>query len=277
MERGEFDILPSPVQARGFLHNYSEFLGLDSEDILLQFAEKLQSRRVRQNANIVYGEPATRPSVEVRSSRPRWISSDLFIAAGVTIVIIVILVWGGSSMMASMGDNAPRAEEIEELLIPTVTAVPATNGQELASVEPLEVTPLATEPSLIPTQTFIVGPTNQVVIQLVIEKRSWISVLVDGEEQYPDHRASAGQILEFRGEQSVEVVTGNGAGVRIFFNGQDQGLMGELGQVVTRVWTLGGVQTPTPTQTGTSTPTQVATETPETTPTLQPTSETSDG
>jgi hypothetical protein len=277
MERGEFDLLPSPVQARGFLHNYSEFLGLESEEILLQFAERLQSRRKRQNANVIYGEPATRPSVEVRSTRPRWFSSDLFVAAGVTIVILIILVWGGSSMMASLGENAPRAEEIEELLIPSVTVSSPANGQVVEGVESIQVVPISTEPSLISTQAIIVGPTNQVIVQLVIEKRSWISVLVDGEEQFPDHRATTGQLLEYQGEESIEVSTGNGAGVRVYFNGKDQGLMGDLGQVVTRLWTLGGVITPTPTQTSTPSPTPIVTETPVTTSTLQPTSETGDG
>jgi transcriptional regulator with XRE-family HTH domain len=277
MERGEFDTLPSPVQARGFLHNYSEFLGLDAEDILLQFAEKLQSGRRGQNARVIYGEPATRPSVEVRSRRPRWFSSDLFIAAGITIAILIMLVWGGSSLMESLGESAPNSDEIAELLIPSITISPSSLNQTMESVEPIQATPIPTEPSLVPTQAIIIGPTNQVMLRLVIEKRSWISVLVDGEEQFPEHRATAGQILEFQGEESIEVTTGNGAGVRVFYNGQDQGMMGELGQVVTRLWTLAGVLTPTPTRTGTSTPTPTATLTPEVTPTFQTTSEAEGG
>jgi hypothetical protein len=180
-------------------------------------------------------------------------------------------------MMASLGENAPRAEEIEELLIPSVTVSSPANGQVVEGVESIQVVPISTEPSLISTQAIIVGPTNQVIVQLVIEKRSWISVLVDGEEQFPDHRATTGQLLEYQGEESIEVSTGNGAGVRVYFNGKDQGLMGDLGQVVTRLWTLGGVITPTPTQTSTPSPTPIVTETPVTTSTLQPTSETGDG
>jgi transcriptional regulator with XRE-family HTH domain len=277
MERGEFESLPSPVQARGFLHNYAEFLGLDSDALLLQFANNLQSQRKQQNANVIYGEPATRPSVEVRSSRSRWLSSDIFVAGGITLIILVMLVWGGSSLMASLGENSPRAEEIEDLLIPSVTISSPENGSPLEGVEPIQATPVSTEPSLIPTQAIIIGPTNQVILQLVIEKRAWLSVIVDGEEQFPGHRATVGQLLEFQGEEKVEVSTGNGAGVRVFFNGQDQGLMGGLGQVVTRVWTISGVLTPTPTQTSTPSLTPVATETPEITPTLEPTSETEGG
>ena len=266
MERGEFDSLPSPVQARGFLHNYSEFLGLDADQILLQFAERLQSNRKRQNAHVTYSELPTRPSVQVRSRRPRWLSTDLFIAAGITIAILALLTWGGSRMMTSLGESETVSNEISELLLPSVTVSPFPSNQGAEIGEATPSTPIPTEPESIPTQSFIIGPTNQVGIQLLIEQRSWISVLVDGEEQFPEHRAIPGQVLEFQGENAIEVLTGNGAGVRVIFNGQDQGLMGDLGQVVVRLWTLGGVVTPTPTQSDTPT----ITFTPTITPTTEP-------
>jgi cytoskeletal protein RodZ len=266
MERGDFDSLPSPVQARGFLHNYSEFLGLDSEEILLKFAEHLQSTRKRQNARVTYGEPPTRPSVQVRSGRSRWLSSDLFIAAGITIAILTLLVWGGSRMMASLSEHSPDQDEISELLLPSVTVSPASSVQSVEVTAVPQSTPAPTDVISIPTQSFVVGTTNQVAIQLVIQQRAWISVLVDGEEQFPKHRALPGDILEFQGESTIEVLTGNGAGVRVIYNGQDQGVMGGLGQVVVRLWTLGGIITLTPTQTSTPTSTPI----PSSTQTLEP-------
>ena len=53
LEQGDIEALPSPVQVRGFLGNYAEYLGLESDTILLEYAEKLQSRRPKmrpQNA-----------------------------------------------------------------------------------------------------------------------------------------------------------------------------------------------------------------------------------
>ena len=64
----------------------------------------------------------------------------------------------------------------------------------------------------------------------------------------------------FVGQGVVEVVTANGKGTRVIYNGVDQGLMGQLGQVVDRLWTLQGMVipsatvTPTPSMTPTSTP-----------------------
>ena len=46
------------------------------------------------------------------------------------------------------------------------------------------------------------------------------------------------------------VTTGNGGGLRAFFRGEDQGLMGELNEVVIRLWLPdAGAVTPTPSPT----------------------------
>jgi hypothetical protein len=71
-----------------------------------------------------------------------------------------------------------------------------------------------------------------------------------------------GDIQDYSGGESVSVTTANGAGIRVFYNGEDQGVMGSVGEIVIRVWTLAGAITPTATSTPTSaTPTE-ALETP---------------
>jgi hypothetical protein len=64
------------------------------------------------------------------------------------------------------------------------------------------------------------------------------------------------------GQGVVEVVTGNGKGTRVVYDGVDQGVLGELGQVVDRLWTLQGMVIPSPT----ITPTPSVTPTPSKTP-----------
>ena len=46
IEEGRMDDLPSPVQARGMISNYSEFLNLDSDALLSRFADGLQLKRL---------------------------------------------------------------------------------------------------------------------------------------------------------------------------------------------------------------------------------------
>jgi hypothetical protein len=70
-----------------------------------------------------------------------------------------------------------------------------------------------------------------------------------------------GSVYPFSGFERIEVVTGNGGGLIVYFGEQNLGPMGLFGEVVDRIYTAEGVQTPTPTITPT------VTETPRFSPT----------
>lgn len=268
IEEGDFDSLPSIAQARGFLHNYAEFLGLDTEAILEKYTEALESPASRSRQRLRGRRLESRPSVEIRSSRPRWLSIDLLIAAVVTLAIMAVLIWGGSRVFTSLDSDTSGTEVmIAELgttptTESTATLIPPPDPSDLNFVTPEPIPPTATQPILL-------GFVDSIQILLRTESRSWVRVVVDGEVVLVD-RLAPGEEFEFNGEAAVEVSTGNGGGIRIFYNGLDQGLMGEVGQAVIRVWNLEGLATPTPTQTLTPTTTPEVTETP--TPTPSPTS-----
>jgi hypothetical protein len=76
-----------------------------------------------------------------------------------------------------------------------------------------------------------------------------------------------GDQLEYTGEENIELLTGNAGGLRVVFNGQDQGPLGDLAQVVERVWSPRGIVTPTATITPTLTITPEQSTTPSSTPT----------
>ena len=73
----------------------------------------------------------------------------------------------------------------------------------------------------------------------------------------------------FEGDDQVVVLTGNGAALRITYNGADQGLMGGPAEVVNRVYLVTGIVTPTATIP--PTPTNTPLTTPTFTPTVTPT------
>ena len=128
------------------------------------------------------------------------------------------------------------------------------------------VEPLSTpSPTALPP---LAVQSSGVDVRLVVERSAWIRVLVDGQESFRG-RVTPGQLLEYVGQEVVEVTTGNAAGLRVFYNGSDQGTLGALGEVVIRLWTREGVLTPTPTQTHTPTITPRVTATTRSTPTLQ--------
>ena len=237
LEKGELQSIPSQVQARGFLKNYSEYLGLDSGPILQRYSEVVHSQRTLPLRRVRQDDQATRPSVAVRRRR---ISADLVIAGVITIAVLAVLVWG-IGLVASSLRGQPQAESA--FLIPTFT--PTAEGETPGSEQALlAVAQTPTPPSIeIPP-----GLTNALDLRLLIERRSWINVEVDGEVK-ERRRAAPGELLEFQGEQLIKVTTANGGGVRVFFRGDDQGLLGELNEIVTRLWVRSGAITPTPSAT----------------------------
>ena len=264
LERGEFDSLPSETQARGFLHNYAEFLGIDPEEILRRYDESRQPKRRRSLVARGTSKTVVYKNTGRRIRMPSWFSTDIFVVAIITLGVIVVLIWGGRKLYATIGsgeNTVTVASSADAISLPTATNTPSPAVSALA-----DMTRLTTEEPTA-TSTLILNVLDQVNLQVIAERESWVQVLVDGEETFKG-RMRAGERYDYLGEERVEVFTGNGGGIRVIFNGQDQGLMGDIGQVVTRVWTPRGGQTPTPTQPLTPTASPEITETATPTPVI---------
>jgi len=237
LEKGDVQSIPSQVQTRGFLKNYSEYLGLDSAPLLERYSEVIHSQRTLPLRRARLNEQTTRPSVAVRRRR---ISADLIIAAVITVSVLAVLIWGFGLVASSLRG---QSQADSPFLIPTFT--PTAEGEtSVAEQASLAIVQTPTPPSIeIPAVL-----TDALDLRLLIERRSWINVEVDG-EVIESRRAAPGELLEFQGEELIKVTTGNGGGIRVFFRGDDQGLLGELNEVVIRLWVREGAITPTPSAT----------------------------
>lgn len=247
LERDAWDALPSPVQARGFLRNYADLLGLDAEAILLKYVETRTQPRPTLSASARSASPEAASPVAVR--RPRWVSADLLVSTLVVVSALGVLLWGVGQMIASF--RAQTVWEAGGASFVLATTGPTPSPRAEAAV-PEALAQMQIAPDAGPTATLAPPPLlsarGRVNVQLVIEQRAWVRVVVDGREQYKG-RAAPGDILEYQGQQTVEVITGNGGGVRVFFQGEDMGRMGEFGEAVVRIWGEDGVLLPTATAT----------------------------
>ncbi|MFN2149808.1 MAG: helix-turn-helix domain-containing protein [Anaerolineales bacterium] len=251
LERGDLESMPSEAQARGFLRNYADALGLDPEELLARYDESRGQKLSRPRAAELAHIPAPR--------RPGRSASEFILTTLVALAVIAVLVWGSGQLLEAFNQSdetptgAAAASIQEETSIPTpAPAATATNSPGGVSVvEPTAVTP---------TATLILNVLDRVNLRIVVETDSFLEVVVDGKQAFRG-RAQAGKELTYSGNAAIEVTTGNAGGLRVFFNDRDEGLMGEIGQVMVRIWTPRGAQTPTPTVTVTPTPSPFITAT----------------
>ncbi len=267
IEAGNFDALPSPVQGRGMLNNYADFLGLDPEPLLLHFAQGLQMTLAAKQAAQSPTRPRTKPATTPR--RPpsffrRVLSGEFLLAVLIVIALGLFSLWGAVrifAMRTQVEEPVPTAPSIADVLLATPTVTPTYTPLPPSATVPVlaqvtEQTPLVEEIGGLPAG-------EGVRVYVTVRQRTWVRVVVDGENEL-DGRVIPGTAYQFAGGETIEIITGNGAGIQIFFNQQDLGPLGEYGEVVHRVFTRDGIQAPTATITPTPTRTPRPTSTPET-------------
>lgn len=270
LEDGAFDKLPSPVQTRGMLTNYATFLDLDVDMILLRFADALQARRREKYAET----PREKIQTQVQTSMPflrAFIAGDLIFGVVMIAALVVLAVWGGGRVIRLQSEReqiqatAPSIVDVlGDLPLPTVSLA-ATFAFEGEGTPPAgeEIPEILDEPAL--------GASANVVVSVLAVERTFVRISVDGEVAF-EGRMAPGETKVFEADDQVVVLTGNGSALRITYNGRDLGLMGGAGEVVSRVYLISGVATPTATipPTPTNTPPVTPTFTPTSTPTVTP-------
>lgn len=260
LEEGALDRLPSPAQGRGMLDNYAVFLGMDPEPVLLRFAEGLQARlRVRQDTQQkVDGKPARRKRPLPKPVQ-RLLSPDILIGVTFAVFLVAFMIWGAVRIFAmrTLQTPQPTAPSIADVLLATPSpGITPTAQSEVATLPGALATGFlaagATE--IAPAIPLSTGNVSGVQVYVTVLQRSWMRAIVDGKIQF-EGRVIPGSAYPFVGETSVEILTSNGAGLQVFYNQQDLGVLGQLGEIVRRLFTLEGIVSPTPTVTRTPTAT----------------------
>jgi cytoskeletal protein RodZ len=274
LEAGNLDGLPSPVQGRGMLQNYAAFLGLDDEKILLLYADGLQAQLAEKRA-----VKPVKPETKTRRRRmsipfPRIFPGDWMISAILIVAVLAFVIWGViriSSLQAALNPAETVPSIVEALqTTPEGDLIDTPQALETPFLEATEVVNIPGEGSdLIPPppeennpETPVPTISNAPVqVYVSVLRRAWMRVTVDGDIEF-EGRVIPGSAYSFSGEFQIELFTGNGAGLQVFFNGTDLGVLGVYGEVVYKVFTAEGVLLPTPTNTPIPTNTPLASPTP---------------
>jgi len=267
IEAGNYDELPSPVQARGMLSNYASFLDMDSEALLLRFADALQARRLERQPAAPPKSTFPRPKIVLPVWLGRFISPDLLFGGGMILLLFILTSWGATRIFSG-GDakaTATQGPSISDVLLASPIAITLTLTESLPTSVAVVLPTSVDQQTGTATETpYPVSSNVQVTISVL--ERTFLRVTVDGQVKL-EGRVAPGAAQTFQGNERIEILTGSGSAIQVLFNEHDLGVMGTFGEVMDRIYTTSGVQTPT------FTPSPTLTETPRfrKTPTLTPT------
>ena len=246
LENGEFDSFPSPTQARGMLGNYADFLGLESDALLSRYAEALQVRFQQRQAARPARRTIPRPKIPKLVFRPpAWLqpllSGDLLVWAVAGLALLVFVIFSIGRIAATRAGQQPEltAPPLVGLLIPSPTL--ATQGAS-GAINLLEQQ--TATPGLLGEAAIQVTNTGSIALRVLATQRTWMRVIADGQEGF-EGRTVPGQSYTFSANNQILLVASNGAGLRVFFNEQDLGILGVFGEIVELVFTTQGATTPT--------------------------------
>jgi cytoskeletal protein RodZ len=182
LEQDRFDVLPAPVFAKGFLREYSRYVGLDVDEVVNSFL-------------IATGEAVAASEteeVETSESPPRSkisISAVLAVAAIITVVVVVALL--GRLRESQPVESSPIAAPI----------------------------PLPKEPAPVPQPE--AGEIAVVPLTVIIDftEDCWMEAVVDDDRTISELRVQ-GESMRLEAEESVLLTLGNPGGVRVEVNGR---------------------------------------------------------
>lgn len=235
LEVGDFEALPGPIQARGFLRNYARYLGLPVEDVLARYDAEVEGHpvqprismrvpdRVSRTGERTWAPPPPTVEEEVREVRANTSGSLLRILFGALIFFGLVAL--GS--LAWLQFEAGRA-----------TPTPPITQEAMGADVPPVASPTIT-PTVVATPVFPVLAEGVVRLRLVPRNHAWISVAADSQVVFQGV-AETSQVLAAEAEDMIIVSTGNGGAFDLTINGTDWGPLGEQGEVVRRAWTPQG-------------------------------------
>lgn len=269
LENGQIDDLPSTVQGRGMLNNYAAFLNLSADSLQLRYAEGLQQRREER----FVAEEASKGGVAVMGKEPltgwrRFLTPDLLVGGTIFAALFALVIWGAMQMIrTSTIEPAPTISSISDVLINEGTDVPEATmvGGETTEVATSEIPIVVASPQEDVEATLAAGLTGPIQVMVVAKQRAFMKVIVDGTEQFTG-RVIPGNVYSYSGTTMISLLTGNAAALQVYYNQQDLGVLGLMGQLIELEFTKDQYVTPTPRFTST------ATQTPRPTLTAQPTS-----
>jgi len=161
-----------------------------------------------------------------------WASPDLIFTGGLFLVFFVFIIWGSVQLLSINSQPAnPTAIPISDLLLASGT--PASS--DMVTIE--GATAIATEAGLSAftpvdnlQETLLATSTSQIQVIVVAHHRAFMQVTVDGKSAFLN-RVTPGSIYSFYGNSVIDLLTGDGSAIEVYYNQTSLGILGNASQV----------------------------------------------
>lgn len=230
IEENQFDQLPNPVSAKGFLRNYARCLGLEEAPILNRFSDVVQP----SEPTAASGAEEKVPSY-IQRKQPDRLPFPLWAAFAVVGVIVFFLVLAFLMPKNREAAPPPPPEEIlsDEPIPPEPSPIPPPpeGGETSSGSPPPAPAPSVSPPKPVPSQQ----ESSTVPLVLLIEavEPSWIHATIDGTE-IKEALLQPSESVRWEAKEKFTLTVGNAGGVRLFLDGRNLGSLGPSGRVVKR-------------------------------------------
>ncbi len=204
LEADRLEVIPRQFFARAILRTYAKAIGLDENQVLKKYDEKVQF-----GEQLEYKESGAE-AAPARSKVPAWVWALVFglalVAVG-TIIFIFVL--------------APRR-----------TAGPAPKAEPPAAAAEVVPKPVASAPP--PAEEPLTEQVSGLVFEATFSDGTWLRVFADGRLFYEGTK-QAGDNLVVKAEREMVLNTGNSGGMAFTINGRRARPLGPRGAVLTNI------------------------------------------
>lgn len=244
LENGAFEEIPGEVYLKGFLRRYAQYLGLDPEEIVGQYA-------ARKAAQSQAATPEPRPKRAAAKPRPhagRPSGAGRVVVAVAAIALAAVATGWALAIWSVRTPASPSAQQetTSTTASPSSSAAPeitATPPAAPASDATTEDVPAPAEGS--PAASPATSATAPVQVAVRITERCWVRVTADGKLVYQGE-LEAGTESSWTAQQRLTVRIGNPPGVQVVWNGKAFPVSGK--DPVTQVFTPDSSFTAAPTR-----------------------------
>ncbi|MFA6636976.1 MAG: RodZ domain-containing protein [Candidatus Omnitrophota bacterium] len=219
IEEGIFDKL-SPVYMKSFIKKYSEFLGLDGNDMLKKY-EGISGKVLVKEFVVESGPPAKEKKSEIpespvpRGKKLRTVTAVILL--GVLVILMVTLINVTKKVLMSPPRKVP-------VVAPTR---PAAFRREAEPVKIIKAEPEKVVKQVVTSKTETKSPVKNGSVTLTLKARDrvWVQVTSLSGDKIFDGFLNSGDSRTWKSENTLRVWTGKGSMLDFTVNGRDLGVI----------------------------------------------------